>query len=434
MPSDVAISVRDLTKTYRLFSHPGDRIKQFFSLGIKQYHRQFTALKDVSFEITKGEAVGIIGRNGAGKSTLLQLICGILKPTAGCVLVRGRISALLELGSGFNAEFTGRENVYFQGAIMGFSRSEMDKRFDQIADFADIGSFIEQPVRMYSSGMFLRLAFAVAIHVDPEVLVVDEALSVGDAKFQAKCFQRMGDIRNAGGSILLVTHSAEQVAHFCSRALLLDEGELRADGKTTDTLALYVNRLGSTTGDVGGADVSSVAADGMTLNPNYNKHETRWGDGAATIEDACLVQGGHENPAALAPGLITELRLRVCFHADIEQPVYGLSIKDTQGAMLFTTNTQHLLGMHGVAARRAGDIAHICFEFTPFLDAGDYLVSLGVANETPSGIVPNDRRYDLLKFRIAHPLLQSGNIAMNPSFRILDFARSAPVLRNDNRA
>ena len=227
MPSDnIAISVRNLSKSYRLFKHPGDRIKQFFSLGIRQYHREFSAMEDVSFDICKGETVGIIGRNGSGKSTLLQLICGILKPSSGSVLVNGRVSALLELGAGFNPEFTGRENVYFHGALMGFSKAQMDERFDEIAAFADIGEFIDQPVRTYSSGMFVRLAFSAAISVDPDILVIDEALAVGDAKFQGRCFDRISAIRNRGGTILVVTHALEQVAHFCDRAILIRSREI----------------------------------------------------------------------------------------------------------------------------------------------------------------------------------------------------------------
>src|SRR3989338_8224249 len=179
-PDDIAISVKNLTKIYRIFGHPGDRIKQALTFGRMRFHNEFTALQDVSFEIKKGETVGIIGRNGSGKSTLLQLICGILKPTSGSVKVNGRISALLELGAGFNPEFTGRENAYFQGAVMGMTREEMDGRFDDIAAFADIGKFIDQPVRIYSSGMFVRLAFAVSVHINPDILSIDEALSVGD--------------------------------------------------------------------------------------------------------------------------------------------------------------------------------------------------------------------------------------------------------------
>jgi ABC-type polysaccharide/polyol phosphate transport system ATPase subunit len=240
MPADdIAISVRNLTKTYRLFGHPGDRVKQFFSLGFKQYHREFTALKDVSFDIKKGETVGIIGRNGSGKSTLLQLICGILKPTSGSVHVNGRISALLELGAGFNPEFTGRENVYFQGALMGFTQAQMDERFDQIAAFADIGDFIDQPVRTYSSGMFVRLAFAVAVHVDPDILVIDEVLAVGDATFQKRCFDRIYHLQSIGVTILVVSHNPYHIERLCDRAAAMHGGNLASLGPAKDILASY---------------------------------------------------------------------------------------------------------------------------------------------------------------------------------------------------
>lgn len=244
--SDIAISVKNLSKTYRLFGHPGDRIKQFFSLGVKQYHREFTALKDVSFEIKKGETVGIIGRNGSGKSTLLQLICGILKPTSGTVQVNGRISALLELGAGFNPEFTGRENVYFQGAIMGLDRLAMQARLEPIIAFAGIGEFIDQPVRTYSSGMFVRLAFSVAVHVDPEILVVDEALGVGDAEFQERSISRMKAMQGYGATILLVSHSIPVVRNFCQRVLWLDRGRLRLAGESSMVCQAYLDEVEQT--------------------------------------------------------------------------------------------------------------------------------------------------------------------------------------------
>ena len=245
MPSDDAvISGRNLTKTYRLFSHPGDRIKQFFTLGIKQYHRQFTALKDISFDIKKGETIGILGRNGSGKSTLLQLICGILKPTMGAVTTCGRISALLELGAGFNPEFTGRENVYFQGALMGFTQADMDDRFDDIAAFADIGEFIDQPVRTYSSGMFVRLAFAAMIHADADILVIDEALSVGDEAFQRKCFDKLQVYLEGNEKILLfVSHNVRQVERICSRAIWLEDGRVVQQGAASETCAAYQAKI-----------------------------------------------------------------------------------------------------------------------------------------------------------------------------------------------
>lgn len=240
MSSDIAISVRNLSKTYRIFGHPGDRIKQALTLGRVPFHREFTALKDVSFEIKKGETVGIIGRNGSGKSTLLQLLCGILKPSSGFVAVNGRIAALLELGAGFNPEFTGRENVYFQGALMGFTRRQMLERFDEIAAFADIGEFIDQPVRMYSSGMFVRLAFSAMIHANADVLVIDEALAVGDEEFQRKCFSKLADYLDGGDrTMIFISHNTHQIERLCSRVLWLDNGRLVQQGGASDVCNAY---------------------------------------------------------------------------------------------------------------------------------------------------------------------------------------------------
>lgn len=296
---DIAISVRNLTKTYRLFSHPGDRVKQFFSFGLWQYHREFTALKDVSFDIRKGETVGIVGRNGSGKSTLLQLICGILKPTAGSVQVNGRVSALLELGAGFNPEFTGRENVYFQGALMGFTETQMDERFDDIAAFADIGEFIDQPVRTYSSGMYVRLAFATMIHLDADILVIDEAIAVGDAGFRARCFRRLGELGAAGGTILFVTHAMEQVTRFCGHAILLDQGSLRVQGQPADVVAEYLRLQAVMPGDLSAASYS--------LN-------------GAEIEVLSLLDAGDAETRLLRPGR----HYRCQFNARLDRPASGL--------------------------------------------------------------------------------------------------------------
>ncbi|WP_265944518.1 ABC transporter ATP-binding protein [Dechloromonas sp. A34] len=241
IPDEIAISVRNLTKSYRLFNHPGDRIKEFFSLGLKRYNREFTALRDVSLEVRKGETIGIIGRNGSGKSTLLQVICGILKPTAGTVQVHGRISALLELGAGFNPEFTGRENAYFQGALQGFSSAQMEERFAEIAAFADIGDYIDQPVRTYSSGMFVRLSFSVAVHVDPDLLVIDEALAVGDMEFQQRCFEKIRQMQETGITIIVVSHNPYQLERLCHRAAVLHQGSLSRLYPAKETLTLYQN-------------------------------------------------------------------------------------------------------------------------------------------------------------------------------------------------
>ena len=251
MSSDIAIKVENLSKCYQIYDTPRDRLKQFVmpklqrTLGMqsKQYYREFWALKDVSFEVRKGETVGIIGRNGSGKSTLLQIICGTLNQTGGSIQTNGRISALLELGSGFNPEFTGRENIYLNGAVLGLSHEEVGSRLNQIIAFADIGEFIEQPVKTYSSGMLVRLAFALAINVDPDILIVDEALSVGDELFQRKCFSRLETLRSAGSTILFVSHSGSQIVELCNNALLIDLGEKIAAGPPKQIINLYQKML-----------------------------------------------------------------------------------------------------------------------------------------------------------------------------------------------
>lgn len=251
MSSDTAISVQNLSKCFQIYAKPHDRLKQSlypriqgtFGLQRKQYFNEFWSLRDVSFDIKKGETIGIIGRNGSGKSTLLQIICGTLSQTAGSIQTNGRIAALLELGSGFNPEFTGRENVYMNGAILGLSRKEIEDRFDEIAAFADIGAFLEQPVKTYSSGMFVRLAFACNIMSDPEIMIVDEALSVGDMNFQAKCMTALTQIKERGATILFVSHDVGTVKSLCSRCVYLDGGKVVAVGPSADVTELYVRSM-----------------------------------------------------------------------------------------------------------------------------------------------------------------------------------------------
>lgn len=243
MSSDIAIKVENLSKIYQIYDKPIDRLKQSLFRGRRKYYREFAALNNVSFQIRKGETVGIIGKNGSGKSTLLQILAGTLTPTSGSVEVNGRVAALLELGSGFNPEFTGRENVYMNGAILGISKEEMDRRFNEIAEFADIGDFIDQPVKTYSSGMYVRLAFSIAINVDADILIVDEALAVGDIKFQIKCIDKMKEIKNKGTTILFVSHSGEQVKRFCDRAIWLQNGSVRHIGPSSEVVNQYEDSL-----------------------------------------------------------------------------------------------------------------------------------------------------------------------------------------------
>lgn len=239
-----ALEVHNLTKTYRLYRSPKDRLRELFSLNAKKHHREFLALDNVSFAVEQGETIGIIGQNGSGKSTLLKILCGVMRPTSGNVKVNGRVSSLLELGAGFDPEFTGRENVYMTGALMGFSKADIDRLFPEIEAFAEIGDFIDQPVKRYSSGMFVRLAFSTAINVTPDILVIDEALAVGDMAFQLKCVERMKAFQQSGRTIVLVTHQIHTVRNFCSRALWLVHGRCKASGDVITVTDAYNDFVG----------------------------------------------------------------------------------------------------------------------------------------------------------------------------------------------
>ncbi len=305
---------------------------------------------------------------------------------------------------------------------MGFTKTQMDQRFDDIVDFADIGEFLDQPVRMYSSGMFVRLAFAVAVSVDPDILVVDEALAVGDAAFQAKCLRRIDDIRKRGGTILIVTHAVEQVAHHCDRAILLDNGCVLANGDVVSTLQQYVKHLGAdlelAPEPVGEsrAGKDSGSSCGFSSYPAYNPAETRWGDRQATIEAIQIIQDARSAPATLLPAATVEVRWQVAFHRNIERPIYGLAIKSSEGVILLSTNSRDLCGDKGFQNQAAGDRVTVCFRFNPYLESGDYSLSVGVASEASDGIQPHDRRYDSIFLRIAVPRDVTGDIAMNPTF------------------
>lgn len=237
--TELAINVKNIKKTYKLYDKPSLRIKEAFSLSGRKYHKEFDALKDISFRVERGEMLGIIGKNGAGKSTLLKIITGVLTPTEGSVEINGKVSALLELGAGFNPEYTGIENIYLNGSMIGYTEKEMDTKIDDIIQFADIGDFIHQPVKSYSSGMFARLAFAVSINVEPDILIVDEALSVGDVFFQAKCYKKLNDLKNSGKTILFVTHDMGSVIKYCNRAILINDGVIAAEGKPAEIVDIY---------------------------------------------------------------------------------------------------------------------------------------------------------------------------------------------------
>jgi lipopolysaccharide transport system ATP-binding protein len=366
MSTAYTISVRNLSKTYRLFNHPGDRIKQFFGLGIKQYHREFTALRDISFNIGKGESVAILGHNGSGKSTLLQIICGILKPTSGSVDVNGRISALLELGAGFNPEFTGRENVFFQALLQGLTNEQTEDRFDSIAAFADIGEFIDQPVRTYSSGMFMRLAFAVATNTDPEILIVDEALSVGDLAFQFKSRQRMKQMIDNGSTLIVVSHDRATVASLCQRCLLLDHSKLAADGIPADILNQY-QHLMSQHKSRPGNDKFNITASQLVS-----------GTGEARVTSIRLTDANGRDLQSVTCGTYITLELIVAIYALIPRLVLGFSILDSFGRMVFGVNTNSF--KHQIDYQIPGNSLKFCFAFKANLSPGIYSISTALVS------------------------------------------------------
>lgn len=420
MSSDPIIQVQNVSKSFPVYEKAHHRLMQMLSPRERKarWFREFHALSNVSFNVGRGESVGIVGRNGSGKSTLLQIVCGTLWATSGSVTVNGRVAALLELGAGFNPEFTGRENVFVYGAVLGLSKRDIEQRFDRITDFADIGDFIEQPVKTYSSGMFVRLAFAVAINVTPDVLVVDEALAVGDAKFQAKCFARLRELRERGTSILFVSHSTEQIVTHCDRAILLDGGRLLMDGAPKTVVHNYLDLLfgGGGVGlqqlpDTGPAAVPQGAGDAFLALPapdedpfsthaNYNPHEYRWGDQAAVLQDFHLQIGGRPYPQIVSSGEAACLSLAVRFERDVRRPILGVTVKNTEGVTVYATNTEMQEVGDMATVGSAGSSLRIDVDFKCFLGTGDYFVSVGIASRHGDEVIPHDRRYDAIHFQV----------------------------------
>ena len=419
MTTDIAIRVQNLSKCYQIYDNPGDRLKEFVAPRVKRlfgqahtpYYREFWALKDISFEVKRGETVGIIGRNGSGKSTLLQIICGTLTPTGGRVQTNGRVAALLELGAGFNPEFTGRENVYLNAAVLGLSQAEIDARFDAIAAFADIGEFIDQPVKTYSSGMGVRLAFAVQSQIDPDILIVDEALSVGDAKFQAKCFDRLRQLKDNGTSILLVTHSSEQIVSHCSSAILLNNGIQIESGKPKQVVNRYLDLLfGKEKSAIPTvpdqlAEVATSISDTSTYHLScledtfaqrhgYNPNEYRWGDGLASILDFYIAADDESYPSAVSTGQRITLVVAIKFHKDIYRPILGITIKTKEGITVYGVNSEMLGCTDFIELGKCDTVIQVKTTFSCSLAAGDYFISLGLASKHGDEVIPHDRRYD----------------------------------------
>lgn len=432
MSSNVAIKVENLSKCYQIYDSPRDRLKQFVVTRLKslagqapkQYFREFWALKDVSFEVKRGETVGIIGRNGSGKSTLLQIICGTLSPTTGNITTHGRIAALLELGSGFNPEFTGRENVYMNAAVLGLSREEVDGRFNDIAAFADIGDFIEQPVKTYSSGMLVRLAFSVIAHVDAEVLVIDEALSVGDVFFSQKCMRFFEDFQASGGTVLFVSHDTTAVMKLCRRAILMSKGQMCQQDTAEAICKTYLEqlyaertlaappsaaRLPSSAIAIAISNAQSLEFSVLRQTPNqifvspFNKDSASMGLGGATIIDAGYFDQNGERLSELATGSRAVFSIILTSDKRIRFPAMGLVLKDRLGQAVFTESTTWAFdGQYGEEKLEfiPGDLVRVDFDhIVPILFEGEYAVTVAVAEGYGHDHVQHHLIHDALTLR-----------------------------------
>ncbi len=409
MDKNLAISVQDVSKIYKLYDKPIDRLKEALSFRHKRYHREFFALDTLSFTVEKGSTVGIIGTNGSGKSTILKIITGVLNPSTGKVEVEGSISALLELGAGFNMDYTGMENVYMNGTMMGFSREEMEQKMPEILAFADIGDFVHQPVKTYSSGMFVRLAFALAINVEPEILIVDEALSVGDVFFQAKCYAKMEEIRRKGTTILMVTHDMGSIIKYCDKVVLLNKGKFLAEGKAGDMVDLYKKILAGRAEDIQpdmndfSAGMEAVGTEelpadrfsegSMKEKMSLNPHVTEYGDGRARIVDFGIRDGKGQLGNLLMKGEYFSIHEKIQFQANIRNPIFTYTIKDKKGTELSGTNT--MLEGTAIESVAAGDVYEVSFRQKMTLQGGEYLLSMSCTGFEEGELKVYHRLYDV---------------------------------------
>jgi len=387
--SSFAIKTTNLTKVYRLYPAPIDRLKEALTPFERKYHEEFYALNDVSIEVEQGQCVGIIGLNGSGKSTLLQTIAGVLTPTTGQVEVNGKIAALLELGAGFNPDFSGIENVIFQCSIMGFHRREIDALLPKIVEFADIGTFINHPVKTYSSGMYVRLAFAVAINVDPDILIVDEALAVGDIRFQAKCMAKIREFRRAGKALLFVSHDPGAVKSLCNKAYLLDRGRV-LDAGDPDQVFNYYNSL--------------IAERELPDKDATTKHKgilrQRSGNGKVRIEEVRLFDAQERAVETIVSGSRVRIELDADVHHDVDSPTFGILIRDRLGNDIFGSNN-HLLGVE-TGLLKAGTRLLVTYEMPLDLGAGVYTVTVAAHAGEAHVEESFDWLNDALVFRVIH--------------------------------
>lgn len=399
-----AIEIKDVVKIYKLYDKPRDRVKEAFGFGRHQSHKLHYALNGVSFCIRKGETVGIIGTNGSGKSTILKIITGVLSPTSGEVTVDGRISALLELGAGFNQEYNGIENVYLNGTMMGFSDKEIDEKLDDILEFADIGDYVNQPVKTYSSGMFVRLAFAVAINIEPEILIVDEALSVGDVFFQAKCYHKFEEFKKMGKTIVFVSHDLSIISKYCDRVFLLNKGELLGEGAPKEMIDVYKRVL------VGQYEIGeneehtdfledsqlrrAVSGTKEEASAGVNPDLLEYGTGQAQILEYYLTDENGVRTSAVIKGSAFTLHMRVRFQEHIPAPIFAFTFKNVMGTEI--TGTNSMVEKAFLESAEPGQVMDVTFTQRMTLQGGEYLLSLGVTGYNGDIFEVYHRLYDAL--------------------------------------
>lgn len=445
MSEAYAIQVIDVDKMYKLYDKPTDRLKESLGFSKKKRYREHYALKNVSFDVKKGETVGIIGTNGSGKSTILKIITGVLNPTGGQVIVDGRISALLELGAGFNGEYTGVENVYLNGTMIGFSKEEIDAKLQDILDFADIGDFVNQPVKTYSSGMFVRLAFAVAINIDPEILIVDEALSVGDVFFQSKCYHKFEEFKRMGKTILFVSHDLGSIGKYCDKVVLLNKGIKLNEGPPKEMIDIYkkllVNQYDVNTGETIGDTQqsknlvdSNVAGEKQSPDtPNnmqsavgdvnlwkshfpLNPSTIEYGSKEAEIVDYAIIDNEGNLNNAIEKGSEFKIRFCINFREKVTEPIFAYTIKDLKGTEISGTNT--MFEGKGLPYVMAGEHKVVTFTQKADLQGGEYLISFGCTGYTNGVFTVYHRLYDVLNLTVVSQKNTVGYYDMNSEIEI----------------
>ena len=413
---NIAIQVTNVEKVYKLYDKPSDRIREALGFGRGKHHTEHHALKGIDLTIRQGECVGIIGTNGSGKSTILKIITGVLNPTGGDVTVNGRISALLELGAGFNMEYNGIENIYLNGTMIGFSEKEIDGKLDAILDFADIGEYVYQPVKTYSSGMFVRLAFAVAINIDPEILIVDEALSVGDVFFQAKCYHKFEEFKEMGKTIVFVSHDLSSISKYCDRVVLLNQGTKLGEGEPKKMIDIYKQVLvgqytvpesenGSLLDDEelrraarGGKDSSAPAGGKTEGGDAENPERLEYGSKKAVITEYYITdEKGTRTPAILKGSTFT-IHMKVRMMEDLSAPIFAFTIKNVRGTEITGTNTMFEKAF--LEPVKAGEEREVTFMQEMNLQGGDYLLSLGVTGYENDDFTVYHRLYDVLSLTV----------------------------------